>query len=65
VRAQRTRTPGWPRIPLAGTGSVLTLAELRSPRFIVYSPRHRRSIERLPYADPLAQELTPDPPRSE
>ena len=60
VRARRNPDP--PRILLAGTDSVVTLDELKHPRFIVDSPRHGRSTERLPYADPQADELTPYPP---
>jgi hypothetical protein len=55
-RIHTRRNPDTPRILLAGTDSILTLAELRNPRFIVYSPGRRRSIERLPYPDPLATE---------
>jgi len=63
-RIHTRRNPDTPRILLAGTDSILTLAELRNPRFIVYSPHRPRSIERLPYADPLSEELTPAAPRS-
>ena len=56
-RVHTRRNPDLPRILLAGTDSILTLDELKHPRFIVYSPRRGRSIERLPYAEPLAGEL--------
>jgi hypothetical protein len=56
-RVHTRRNPDLPRILLAGTDSILTLDELKHPRFVVYSPRHGRSIERLPYAEPLAGEL--------
>ena len=59
-RVHTRRNPDLPRILLAGTDSVVTLDELKHPRFIVYSPRHGRSIERLPYAEPLAGELPSD-----
>lgn len=55
-RIHTRRNPDTPRILLAGTDSILTVDELRNPRFIVYSPGRRRSIERLPYPDPLATE---------
>jgi hypothetical protein len=55
-RVHTRRNPDLPRILLAGTDSILTLDELKHPRFVVYSPRHGRSIERLPYAEPLAGE---------
>jgi hypothetical protein len=53
-RVHTRRNPDMPRILLAGTDSVLTLDELRSPRYIVISPRHPTIIERLPYEIPFA-----------
>jgi hypothetical protein len=47
------RNPNLPRILLAGTDSVLTLDELRSPRYIVISPGRRTIIVRLPLDIPL------------
>jgi hypothetical protein len=61
VRARRNPDP--PRILLAGTDSVVTLDELKHPRFIVDSPRHGRSTERLPYADPQSRRVDTIPAR--
>jgi hypothetical protein len=55
-RVHTRRNPDLPRILLAGTDSILTVDELKHPRFIVYSPRRKRTLERLPYPDPLATE---------
>jgi hypothetical protein len=47
------RNPNLPRILLVSTDSILTLDELRSPRYIVISPGRRTTLERLPYEIPL------------
>ncbi len=58
-RPNTTRDPASPRIVLSGTDSILTLDQLQHPRFIVYSPGRPRTLERLPYDDPLSTELPP------